>query len=106
MSEKETPESLEEQGQEEVVEANKGLEASEEKVIEEASPEDEEKAQETAPEVPVEKKGLMERRPSFAQSSVPNAHKGYSTNPPVVMLLIVAVFVLISIIFATAAVVN
>ena len=108
MSEKEAPESVEEQGQEEqeeAVEANEELEASEEYVIEEVEA-SAEQAQETAPEAPVEKRGLMQRRPSFAQSSVPNAHKGYSETPPVIMLLIVSVFVLVSIIFATAAVVN
>lgn len=120
MSEKETPESVEEQvqeevveasGKEEAVEADREVEASEkEEVIEEVETKEaeasEEQAQETAPEAPREKKGLMERRPSFAQSSVPNAHRGYSETPPVIMLLIVSVFVLLSIIFAVAAVVN
>jgi len=51
-------------------------------------------------------KGLMERRESFEQSSVPNAHKGYSGTPPIVMLLIVSAFIVVSLIFATAAIVN
>lgn len=108
MSEKETPETAEEQIQEtseEVKEEqSQELEASEDQgESEEASQEAETEA---APPAPVEKKGLMERRPSYSQSSVPNAHKGYSGTPPVIMLLIISVFVLLSIIFATAAIVN
>ncbi len=103
MSEKESSETTEEQIQEtseelqevKTEEASQELEAAEEEVQEQA-----------APPAPAEKKGLMQRRPSFAQSSVPNAHKGYSTTPPVIMLLIISVFVLLSIIFATAAVGN
>ena len=96
MSEKESSETTEEQLEEvKTEEASQELEATEEEVQEQA-----------APPAPAEKKGLMQRRPSFAQSSVPNAHKGYSTTPPVIMLLIVSVFVLLSIIFATAAVGN
>ncbi|MGB2690973.1 MAG: hypothetical protein WBB48_10080 [Thermodesulfobacteriota bacterium] len=105
MSEKETPESVEEQVEEESAELTEEVEASQDNVNEEVEASAEE-AEETAPKIPAEKKGLMERRSSFAQSSVPNAHKGYSTTPPVIMLLIVSVFVLLSIIFATAAVIN
>jgi len=57
-------------------------------------------------EAPAVKKGLMERRESFEQSSVPNAHKGYSSTPPIIMLLIVSAFIVVSLIFATAALVN
>ncbi len=62
----------------------------------------EEKAAEAhAPEPrPQEKKGLMERRESFAQSSVPNAHRGYNPKTPVVMLCIVAFMVVLSFILA------
>jgi len=105
MSEKEAPETIEEQVHEEVAETTEAVEASQEdsnEVVEAAA----EEANETTLEAPPEKKGLMERRPSFAQSSVPNAHRGYSTTPPVIMLLIISVFVLLSIIFATAAVGN
>jgi len=104
MSEKEAPETIEEQTQE-VAETTQAVEASQEdsnEVVEAAA----EEANDTTPEAPPEKKGLMERRPSFAQSSVPNAHRGYSGTPPVIMLLIISVFVLLSIIFATAAVGN
>ncbi len=51
-------------------------------------------------------KGLMERRQSFAQSSVPNAHKGYNSDLPIIMIIIISLFILISLIFATAAVMN
>jgi hypothetical protein len=54
----------------------------------------------------LQSKKLMERRESFEQSSVPNAHKGYSGTPPIVMLLIVSAFIVVSLIFATAALVN
>ena len=54
-----------------------------------------------APEAPLQvKKGLMERRESFSQSSVPNAHKGYNPKTPVVMLCIVAFMVVLSFILA------
>ena len=126
MSEKETQESVEEQNQEQVtedaqevkaseespekVETASGNEAEEVSEVEAASREEVEEeasqAEETAPEEPVVKKGLMQRRPDYSQSSVPNVHKGYSTNPPIVMLLIVSVFILLSIIFATSAVIN
>jgi hypothetical protein len=46
------------------------------------------------------RKGLMERRESFAQSSVPNAHRGYSGKPPRIMLGIIAVLFLMSFILA------
>ena len=46
------------------------------------------------------KKGLMQRRKSFAQESVPNAHKGYNPKTPVVMLGIIAVFLIASFILA------
>ena len=45
-------------------------------------------------------KGLMERRESFAQSSVPNAHKGYSSKAPRVMMGIIAVMFVVSFILA------
>ncbi len=35
-------------------------------------------------------KGLMERRESFSQSSVPNAHRGYSSKMPRIMMGIIA----------------
>jgi len=89
----------------EKVEESEELEASEDNSTEEVEkPGDE--AQESTPEAPVEKKGLMQRRPSYSQSSVPNAHRGYSENPPIIMLLIISVFILVSIIFATASIVN
>lgn len=89
----------------EEVEESEELEASEDNSTEEVEePGDE--AQESTPEAPVEKKGLMQRRPSYSQSSVPNAHRGYSENPPIIMLLIISVFILVSIIFATASIVN
>ena len=62
----------------------------------------EEKAAEAhAPKAhPQEKKGLMERRESFLQSSVPNAHRGYNPKTPVVMLCIVAFMVVLSFVLA------
>ncbi len=51
-----------------------------------------------APDAP--KKGLMQRRKSFAQTSVPNAHRGYNPKTPVVMLGIIAVFLIASFILA------
>lgn len=107
MSEKETPESLEEQGQQEISEEIEEVQASEQESEDqvEASSEEPEETISEAP-APVVKKGLMERRPVYSQSSVPNAHRGYSETPPVIMLLIVSVFILLSIIFATAAVIN
>ena len=125
MSEKETPEIVEEDTTDEVIEKSKELEASEneevlqaQSVEEEVSEQDEsseevsddqvetaaEESVEPAPKTPPVKKGLMERRPSFSQSSVPNAHKGYSSITPVIMMLIVSVFLLLSIIFATASI--
>jgi hypothetical protein len=118
MSEKEIPESAEEVNKE-ISETDRELEASaEETQVEgeemEASSNDlQEEAEVAAEEVEEEapqnrsiKKGLMERRPSFSQSSVPNAHRGYSGTPPIIMLLIISVFLLLSIIFATSAVIN
>ncbi len=134
MSEKETPDTTEENVSEETPEEpqevqteeaseqpSEELEASEEahEEVSEEAPEEpqevqaeeaseqpsEEAAEEAPPPAPQVKKGLMERRPSFSQSSVPNAHRGYSTNPPIIMLLIISVFILLSIIFATAAIV-
>jgi hypothetical protein len=46
------------------------------------------------------RKGLMERRDSFAQTSVPNAHRGYSGKPPRVMMVIIAALFIISFILA------
>jgi len=122
MSEKETPESVEEvneeisetdqeleasaeETQEEAAESGEEVEASSEDVQEEAEVAAEEVEEET-PQAPAVKKGLMERRPSYSQSSVPNAHRGYSGTPPIIMLLIISVFLLLSIIFATSAVIN
>lgn len=45
-------------------------------------------------------KGLMERRASFSQSSVPNAHRGYSGRTPRVMMVIIAVLFITSFILA------
>jgi hypothetical protein len=45
-------------------------------------------------------KGLMERRASFEQSSVPNAHRGYSGKTPRVMMGIIAVLFIMSFILA------
>ena len=45
-------------------------------------------------------KGLMERRESFAQSSVPNAKKGSSGKPPRVMMGIIAAMLIVSFILA------
>ena len=117
MSEKETPKTIEEQTHEEVSDETQELSsveevpASEAEVHEEVTPEEiqasaEDAQEESIPQVPAEKKGLMERRASFAQSSVPNAHKGYSGTPPIIMLLIISVFFLLSIIFGTAAIGN
>lgn len=118
MSEKENPEMNEEQTQqeelsEEIEEVHAEAQAVEEGTRELEAVEDtgehteEVEAEiETAAEVPAPKKGLMERRESFTQSSVPNAHKGYSPTPPIIMLLIVSAFIIVSLIFATAAVIN
>ena len=46
------------------------------------------------------KKGLMERRESFSQSSVPNAHRGYNPKTPVVMMCIIAFMVVLSFVLA------
>ena len=121
MSEKETPESVEEVN-EEISETDQELEASAEETQAEAAEPGEmeassndlqeeaevaaEEVEEEAPQAPAVKKGLMERRPSYSQSSVPNAHRGYSGTPPIIMLLIISVFILLSIIFATSAVIN
>ena len=94
MSEKETLETTEQETQEEVSE-----EIEEVKAEEATSPEPE-----AAPAAPPVKKGLMERRPNYSQSSVPNIHRGYSTNPPIIMLLIISLLVLLSVIFGMAAI--
>lgn len=49
---------------------------------------------------PAVKRGLMERRESFSQSSVPNAHRGYNPKTPIVMMCIVAFMVVLSFILA------
>ena len=107
MSEKETPESVEVEAQEEITEVGEEVvaQASEE----EASSSDEESqdevelspegVEESTPGPTSAKKGLMQRRPDYSQSSVPNAHRGYSGTPPIIMLLIISVFLLLSIIF-------
>lgn len=45
-------------------------------------------------------KGLMKRRESFAQASVPNAKKGSSGKPPRVMMGIIAAMFIVSFILA------
>ena len=45
-------------------------------------------------------KGLMERRASFSQSSVPNSHRGYNGKTPRVMMGIIAVLFIVSFILA------
>jgi len=105
MTEKEAPETIEEQTQIEEAQDSEAI-VHEETALEEVQASTEDVQEESISEVSEEKKGLMERRPSFAQSSVPNAHKGYSGTPPIIMLLIISVFFLISLIFATAAVGN
>lgn len=86
------------------LEAAEKVEAEvEEKEAESAEPEPEvEEPKEARAEAAAgaSKKGLMERRKSFAQSSVPNAHRGYNPKTPVVMLGIIAVFVIVSFILA------
>ena len=47
-----------------------------------------------------ENRGLMQRRKSFAQNSVPNAHKGYSGKSPKVMLGVICGMVALSLILA------
>jgi hypothetical protein len=42
----------------------------------------------------------MERRASFEQSSVPNAHRGYSGKTPRVMMGIIAILFIVSFILA------
>lgn len=49
---------------------------------------------------PAPKKGLMERRKSFSQSSVPNAHRGYNPKTPVTMLRIILILFLASFVLA------
>lgn len=106
MTEKETTESVEEVQEEATEEVQEQEASSQESPAEEQVEASEEVVEETVPETPVVKKGLMERRPSYSQSSVPNAHRGYSGTPPIIMLLIISVFILLSIIFATSAVIN
>lgn len=106
MSEKEPTESVEEVQQETAEEVQEQEASPQEGPEEEQIEAPDEVVEETVSEVLVEKKGLMERRPNYSQSSVPNAHRGYSGTPPIIMLLIISVFVLLSIIFATSAVIN
>ena len=80
---------------EEHVEAEEQIEAEER--VEAGEKAAEAHASEARPKV---KKGLMERRESFAQSSVPNAHRGYNPKTPVVMLFIVAFMVVLSFVLA------
>lgn len=49
---------------------------------------------------PVKEKGLMDRRQSFAQESVPNAHKGTDHMAQYVMLGVYVVFAIASFILA------
>lgn len=46
------------------------------------------------------KKGLMQRRKSFLQTSVPNAHRGYNPKTPRIMLGIIAILLIASFILA------
>ena len=46
------------------------------------------------------KKGLMQRRKSFLQTSVPNAHRGNNPKIPRIMLGIVVIFIIVSFILA------
>ena len=82
---------------------DKELEAEREAAekVEELVEAEEKAAEAHAPEPsPQAKKGLMERRDSFSQSSVPNAHRGYNPKTPVVMLFIVAFMVVLSFVLA------
>jgi len=45
-------------------------------------------------------KGLMKRRESFAQTSVPNAHRGLSGKTPRIMMGIIAAMFIVSFILA------
>jgi hypothetical protein len=49
---------------------------------------------------PREGKGLMERRESFSQSSVPNSHRGYNGKTPRIMMGIIAFLFVLSFILA------
>lgn len=49
---------------------------------------------------PVKEKGLMDRRQSFAQESVPNAHKGTDPIAKYVMLVAYIIFAIASFILA------
>jgi hypothetical protein len=49
---------------------------------------------------PVKEKGLMDRRQSFTQDSVPNAHKGTDPTAQYVMLGLYVVFAIASFILA------
>ncbi|MEQ9619587.1 MAG: hypothetical protein RIG61_10485 [Deltaproteobacteria bacterium] len=103
-SEKEETNKIEEESQD--AEVKKEAESAEE-IESVAEAKETGGGKETKPEEPVApekhdapKKGLMERRDSFKQSSVPNAHKGYSGKPPVVMLLIIVGMFIVSYILA------
>ena len=89
---------------EEQVEAKEAAEEAQAEAAQEEAPVEEaqEEAQaEPAPDAP--KKGYMQRRKSFAQGSVPNAHRGYNPKTPVVMLGIIFVMLVASFILASIA---
>ncbi len=82
---------------EEIKEPEQEIEAAEKVEVKvEAKEESQSKAHAPSP-----KKGLMERRKSFSQSSVPNAHKGYNPKTPVVMLGIIVILFVASFILAS-----
>ena len=86
-------------------------EAAAEKVEEETQAEDKQEAAEEQPaeEVKAEpaadapRKPYMQRRKSFAQGSVPNAHRGYNPKTPVIMLGIIFLMLVASFILASMA---
>lgn len=90
---------------EEAEAARKAEEAASEEVEAEAAEKVEEKVEAKEASEPKTrhkgpKKGLMERRESFSQTSVPNAHKGYNPKTAVVMLGIIVIFFVTSFILA------
>jgi len=99
MTEEKEPEAEREAAQkvEERVEAKEAAEARVEKAAEAHAEKTHTAAHAGAPAV---KKGLMERRESFSQSSVPNAHRGYNPKTPVVMMCIIAFMVVLSFVLA------
>ena len=108
---KDAPEEVKEESTEQVeAAAEKVEEEVEAKEAAQAEPEPEEapaeEAQEEAQAEPAPvgpKKGYMQRRKSFAQGSVPNAHRGYNPKTPVVMLGIIFAMLVVSFILASIA---